>query len=69
MLKFQFSIQTREGQKINSLIIAGRDQEHAEVKLRQMYRYCDILRCDIEHGDEKRAHAGSVEDILTLIAK
>jgi hypothetical protein len=74
MLKFHFSIQTREGQKINSLIIGGRDKEHAEIKLRQMYRYCDILRCDVQHGDiphddQQRVHAGSLEDILALITR
>lgn len=70
MLKFQFAIQTREGHKINSLIIAGRDQEHAETKLRQMYRYCDILRCNIDHREEKRLpHSTSLEDILTMIAR
>jgi hypothetical protein len=66
MLKFHFSIRTREGQKIDKVVISGRDQEHAEVKLRQMYRYCDILQCDAKHPEEK---AASVEDILSLIAK
>lgn len=75
MLRFQFSIQTREGQKINSIVILGRDQEHAESKLRQMYRYCEVLHCDVKHLEEKRWQAPrrweptSVEDILTLIAK
>jgi hypothetical protein len=79
MLKFHFSIQTREGQKINNLVIGGRDKEHAEIKLRQMYRYCEILRCevqqgvvqqgDVQHGDPQRVHAGSLEDILGLITR
>lgn len=69
MLKFQFSIQTREGQKVNSIVIAGRDQEHAETKLRQMYRHCEVLQCGVRECEEKRWQTTSVEDILTLIAK
>jgi hypothetical protein len=69
MVKFHFSIQTREGQKINSVIISGRDQEHAEIKLRQMYRHCEVLQCNVREREEKRWQTNSIEDILTLIAK
>lgn len=69
MVKFHFSIQTREGQKINSVIISGRDQEHAEIKLRQMYRHCEVLQCNVREQEEKRWQTNSIEDILTLIAK
>jgi len=51
MLKFDFSVQTRTGQKIDSIVIAGRDQEDAERKLRQMYRQCDVLRCTVKESD------------------
>jgi len=43
MQKYNFSIRTRDGQLIRSLTIAGRDQEEAERKLKQMYRYCEIV--------------------------
>ena len=69
MVKFDFSILTRSGQKIDSIQIAGRDQEDAERKLRQMYRDCDVLRCKIKHTDQKHWQATSVEEILTLISK
>ena len=69
MLKFDFSVQTRTGQKIDSIVIAGRDQEDAERKLRQMYRQCDVLRCTVKEIDEKQRQVSSVEDILTLISK
>src|SRR3546814_18803705 len=39
MLKYDFSVKTREGQKLESIVIAGIDREHAERKLRQMYRH------------------------------
>ncbi|MDB5765108.1 MAG: hypothetical protein JWQ21_4103 [Herminiimonas sp.] len=70
MLKFDFSIKTRDGQKIESIVIAGRDQEDAERKLRQMYRHCEIRLCRIKGSDGKQpGHAISVEEILSLISK
>lgn len=68
MVKFDFSIQTRSGQKIESIVIMGKDQEDAERKLRQMYRYCQVLRCRVRHIEDKR-QAASLEDVLTLTSK
>jgi hypothetical protein len=47
MLKYDFSLKTREGQQLRSIVIFGKDRDDAERKLRQMYRHCEILRCDI----------------------
>jgi len=69
MLRFDFSIRTRDGQRIESLIIGGNDQQDAERKLNQMYRYCEILRCEIKDGVSKSSDSNSVEDILSLISK
>lgn len=69
MLKFDFSIRTRDGQKIESLVIGGIDQQDAERKLNQMYRYCEILRCESKDGNVKQSDSTSIEDILSLIAK
>ena len=68
MVKFDFSVQTRGGQKIQSVVIAGRDQDDAERRLRQMYRDCDVLRCKIKHVDEKPWRSTSVEEILASIS-
>lgn len=68
MQKFDFSILTRDGQKVDSIVIAGRDEAEAERKLRQMYRYCEITSCNAK-GDGKNQQAVSVEDILSLISK
>lgn len=71
MLKFDFSVQTKDGQRVESVVISGQSQEDAERKLKQMYRYCEIVRCtprDEEVGG-KNAPASSIEDILTLISK
>lgn len=69
MLKYEFAIQTRSGQKIDSIVIAGRDQADAERKLVQMYRYCTILNCTTRQPDARTWQASSMEDILTLISK
>jgi len=49
MLKYDFSVKTREGQKLESICIFGKDRDDAERKLRQMYRNCEVLRCDIKN--------------------
>lgn len=69
MLKFEFSIRNRDGQKIDGILIMGRDQAEAERKLFQMYRQSVVLRCKLRHGDDKQWQATSVEDILSLISK
>jgi len=69
MLKFDFSLKTRDGQKVESILIAGRDQPDAERKLHQMYRNCEVTRCDVRKTEDKSGQAMFVEDLLTLIAK
>ena len=69
MMKFDFSIRTRDGQRIESLVIGGLDQQDAERKLNQMYRYCEIIRCETKDNGVKQSDSTSVEDILSLISK
>ena len=71
MLKFDFAILTKDRQPIESIVISAVDQNEAERKLKQMYRYCEIVRCvpkeDASVG--KSSQSMSMEDILTLISK
>ena len=69
MLKFDFSVKTRDGQKVESILIAGKDQPDAERKLRQMYRNCTVMRCEMRQSEEKIGQALFVEDVLSLISK
>jgi len=70
MQKFDFSILTRDGQRVESVVIAGNNEGEAERKLRQMYRYCEIVSCNAKSsGDGKGQQVMSVEDILSLISK
>ena len=49
MQKFCFSIKTRDGLPIARLMILGKDQDEAERKLKQMYRFCEIVSCASDH--------------------
>jgi len=69
MQKYDFSLRTRDGQKIESIVIAGVDQADAERKLMQMYRHCTVLQCEVKNPGGKLGQAASIEDILTLISK
>jgi hypothetical protein len=69
MLKFDFAVLTRNGQKIDSILIAAKDQGDAERKLVQMYRSCTVLRCQARNSEEKLWQATSVEEIISLIVK
>lgn len=69
MLKLDFAIQTRSGQKIDSIVIGAHDQADAERKLLQMYRYCTVTGCTVRQPDENKRHASSMEGILTLTSK
>lgn len=69
MVRYDFSIRTRDGQRIESLVIGGVDQKDAERKLNQMYRYCEVLRCESKDAGVRQSDSNSVEDILSLISK
>lgn len=69
MLKYDFSVKTRGGSKIVSVVIMAQDQADAERRLRQMYRDCEILSCETRHTEEKQWQATSLEDILSMISK
>ena len=69
MTKFDFSVKTRGGSKIVSVVIAAADQPEAERRLRQMYRDCEILSCEVKQAEDKIRPSATLEDILSLISK
>jgi hypothetical protein len=69
MTKFDFSVKTRDGSKIVSVVIAAADQAEAERRLRQMYRDCDVLSCEVKQAEDKIRPSATLEDILSLISK
>jgi len=69
MQKFDFSVKTRDGQKVESIMIQGRDLPDAERKLLQMYLHCEILSCKVINVDNKLSQSSDIEDVLSLIAR
>lgn len=69
MLKFDFSVKTRDGQKVESVLIAGKDQLDAERKLYQMYYNCTVTRCEMRQSEEKFSQGVFIEDVMSLISK
>lgn len=46
-MKFTFRIKTASGGVVGNIVINARDQYEAEHKLRQRYRNCIILNCQV----------------------
>ncbi|HEX7645686.1 MAG TPA: hypothetical protein VF472_26070 [Burkholderiaceae bacterium] len=69
MTKFDFSVKTRDGSKIVSVVIAAVDRDEAERRLRQMYRDCEVLSCEIKQAEDRIRPSATLEDILSIISK
>ncbi|MBY0576028.1 MAG: hypothetical protein K2P67_05470 [Gallionellaceae bacterium] len=69
MNKFDFSLTTRGGQKVEGIRILGNDLQDAERKLRQMYLNCEITKCETISLDKEVSQSADIEGILTLISK
>ena len=69
MLKFDFSVKTRDGQKVDSIQIQGKDQADAERKLRQMYLHCEVIQCKTVELDRKISQSTDIEEVLSLISR
>ena len=69
MLKFDFSLKTRDGQKVESVQIFGKDLPDAERKLRQMYHYCEVTQYKVINLDKAVGQSLDIEEVLSLISK
>ena len=69
MTKFDFSVKTRDGSKIVSVVIAAVDRDEAERRLLQMYRDCEVLSCEIKQAEDRIRPSATLEDILSIISK
>jgi hypothetical protein len=69
MLKFDFSVKTRDGQKVESVLIHGKDLPDAERKLRQMYHHCEVTHCKTIDSDKVLCQSADIEEVLSLITK
>ena len=69
MLKFDFSVKTRDGLKVESIQIQGKDLADAERKLRQMYQHCEVTSCKEISTDKVLGQSVDIEELLSVIAK
>ncbi|MBI5437634.1 MAG: hypothetical protein HY936_01540 [Nitrosomonadales bacterium] len=69
MPKFDFSVTTRDGQKVESIQIFGKDLPDAERKLRQMYLNCQVTQCGIVNPEKEFSQSADIEDVLSLIVR
>jgi hypothetical protein len=67
MLKFDFSVKTRDGQKVENIQIYGRDMPDAERKLRQMYHHCEVTSCKTINTNRSSSQSVDIEELLSLI--
>jgi hypothetical protein len=69
MPKFDFSVTTRDGQKVDSIQIYGKDLPDAERKLRQMYHHCQVTQCRTVNPEKEFSQSADIEDVLSLIVR
>ena len=69
MPKFDFALTTRDGQKVESVQIFGKDLPDAERKLHQMYHHCQVTQCRIINLEKEFSQSADIEDVLSLIVK
>lgn len=69
MLKFDFSVKTRDGLKVESVQIFGKDLPDAERKLRQMYQHCEVTSCKEISTDRVLGRSADIQELLSVISK
>jgi len=67
MPKFDFTLITRDGQKVERIQIYGQDVPDAERKLRQMYHHCQVTQCTAVNHEKELSPSADIEDVLSLI--
>mgnify|MGYP003337612819 CR=1 FL=1 len=61
IIKYGFRIRTRNGLLVERLSIHGRDEAHAEEKLRRMYQHCQIIDRQVLNGPSLAGLAAMVK--------
>jgi hypothetical protein len=64
MLKFEFSVKTRDERKVESVLIQGKNFLDAERKLRQMYHHCEVAHCKTLYTDKTVGQSVEIEEVL-----
>ena len=67
MIRFGFNIKTKQGQRVENILIMAATQGDAERRLRQMYHYCEIVDCR-EQSVPRRLDTLDIEGVIGLIS-
>ncbi len=68
MNKYGFKIRTRGGMVVENLMVQARDQTEAENRISQIYRHCEVLKCQ-ELEPSTRGEALDLEGMVSLISR
>ena len=67
MIRYGFNIKTKQGQRVENIMIMAATQDDAERRLRQMYHYCEIVDCR-EQTVPRRLDTLDIEGVIGLIS-
>ncbi len=67
MVRFGFNIKTKQGQRVENILIMAATIDDAERRLRQMYHHCEILDCR-EESVARRLDTLDLEGLISLIS-
>jgi hypothetical protein len=67
VIRFGFNIKTKQGQRVENILIMAATQDDAERRLRQMYHHCEIVDCR-EQSVPHRLDTLDIEGIIGLIS-
>ena len=68
MIRYGFNIKTRQGQRVDNILIMAATLDVAEQRLRQMYHHCQIVDCH-EASVARRVDALDFEGVIGLISE
>jgi coenzyme F420-reducing hydrogenase gamma subunit len=67
MIRYDFNIKTRTGQRVENISIMAGSQSDAERRLRQMYQRCEIMECNAQKVP-RRVDTLDVEFVIGMIS-
>ena len=67
MIRYGFNIKTKQGQRVENILIMAATISDAERRLRQMYHHCEILDCR-EQSVPRRLDTLDIEGVIGLIS-
>jgi len=67
VIRYGFNNRTKQGQRVENILIMAATMDDAERRLRQMYHHCEIVDCR-EQSVPRRLDILDVEAVIGLIS-